>query len=335
MTDQTRIPLCIAGCGEYARTVLDDIHDMTDVVELYFASRDLLKAKAYSDDYGGSGYFGSYEEAALDPRIQAMYFLTPHDLHLENVKLAASHGKHVLLEKPIGRTISEGKAIIKTARDANIKLMIAENYRFLPTIEKCRELISQGLIGELRVVRTEHEGYDGDSVPGWRTELARSGGGRFIDGGVHNVDIMVALAGVPENVYAQVESPKVITDLEGEDGIMVMAKLPNNVTGLIHYSGGTPVNSTYNWAQITGTTGTLGFDPHGDEITLSTPTSETKIQVGSDKRGVRGMVKEFQDCIINNREPIMSGPEALKDLAVVLAAYQSAQEGTPVAVSIC
>ena len=47
------------------------------------------------------------------------------------------------------------------------------------------------------------------------------------------------------------------------------------------------------------------------------------------------MVKELQDCIINDRKPIMSGSEALKDLAVVLAAYQSAQEGTPVTVSIC
>ena len=335
MAKQTRIPLCIVGCGEYAKTVLDDIHDMTNVVELYFASRDLYKAETYSDDYGGSGHFGSYEEAALDTRIQAMYFLTPHDLHLENVKLAARHGKHVLLEKPIGRTISESKEIIKTACDANVKLMVAENYRFLPTIEKCKELISQGVIGELRVVRTEHEGYDADSVTGWRTELARSGGGRFIDGGVHNVDIMVTLAGVPESVYAQVESPKVITDLEGEDGIMVMAKLPNDVTGLIHYSGGTPVNNPYNWVQITGTTGTLGFDPHGDEITLYTPTSKAKIQVGPDKRGLRGMVKEFQNCIIDDREPIMPGPEALKDLAVVLAAYQSAQQGTPVPVSAC
>ena len=159
MTKQTRIPLCIVGCGGYAKIVLDNIHDMTDVVELYFASRDLYKAKTYSDDYGGSGYFGSYEEAAMDPRIQAMYFFTPHDLHLENVKLAACHGKHILLEKPIGRTISECEDVIKTACDANVKLMVAENFRFLPTIGKCKELISQGVIGELRVVRTEYEGY--------------------------------------------------------------------------------------------------------------------------------------------------------------------------------
>ena len=333
MTKQTRIPLCIVGCGGYAKIVLDNIHDMTDVVELYFASRDLYKAKTYSDDYGGSGYFGSYEEAAMDPRIQAMYFFTPHDLHLENVKLAACHGKHILLEKPIGRIISECEDIIKTACDANVKLMVAENFRFLPTIGKCKELISQGVIGELRVVRAEHEGYDTGSVAGWRTSIARSGGGRFIDGGVHYVDIMVALAGVPESVYALTESPKVIPDHEGEDGIMVMARLPNNVTGLIHYSGGTPVNKPYNWVQITGTTGTLGFHPHGGDITLYTSVCKAAIQVGSDRIGVRGMVKEFRNCIIDDRESIMSGPEALKDLAVVLAAYRSAQQGTPIAVS--
>ena len=333
MTKQTRIPLCFVGCGEYAREILDDIHDMTDMVELYFASRDLNKAKMYSDDYTGSGYFGSYEQAALDPRIEAMYFLTPHDLHLENVKLAARCGKHILLEKPIARTIPESEEIIETARDAKVKLMVAENFRFLPTVNKCRELISQGVIGKLRVVRAEHDGYFVGAITGWRTKIARTGGGRFIDVGVHLVDMMVLLAGVPESVYAQTEFPKVLPDHEGEDGIMVMLRLPNNVTGFIHYSGGTPVNKPYNWVQITGTTGTLGFDPHGDEITLYTPACKTKIQVGPDRRGVMGMVKEFQNCIIDDRESIMSGPEALKDVAVVLTAYRSAQQGIPLAVS--
>jgi len=147
------------------------------------------------------------------------------------------------------------------------------------------------------------------------------------------VDVMVALAGIPESVYALTEFPKILPDHEGEDGINVMARLPNNVTGLIHYSGVTPIDKPYDLIQITGTKGTLRFDPQGDKITLSTHESKSIIQVGQDKRGMKSMIKEFHDCITDNREPIMPGQDGLKDLAVVLAAYRSAQQGDPVSVS--
>ena len=158
-----KLTMCIVGCGGYARNVLGDIHDMTDEFEFYFASRDIEKAQQYSEDFGGVGAFGSYEEAASDPRIQSLYFFTPHDTHLGNVKLAASHGKHILIEKPIARTLDEAQEMVRIARDAGVKLMVAENYRFLLTVDKAQEIMSQGRIGdsfgELRQIELQAEGY--------------------------------------------------------------------------------------------------------------------------------------------------------------------------------
>ena len=71
MAKEYPLPLCIVGCGGYAKIVLDDIHDMTDVVQLYFASRNPDKAKKYNADYRGSGYFASYEEAAEEDEEEA------------------------------------------------------------------------------------------------------------------------------------------------------------------------------------------------------------------------------------------------------------------------
>ena len=309
--------------------VLDDIHDMTDVVDLYFASRDLDKARSYNETYGGSGYFGSYEDAVRDPRVQAMYFFTPHDLHLDGVRLAARHRKHVLLEKPIGRTIAEAREVIGAAADAGVTLMVAENFRFLPLVDKCKEMIAQGVIGDLRLVQVFHEGYDAGAIE-WRTSVARNGGGRFIDGGVHFVDIMLNVAGFPESVYAVIESPRVLPDHEGEDGIITTACLPKGVTGLVHYFGGTPVSEPFDWVKVTGSTGVLSFHPNASEMTLETREDKRTISVEPARRGVRGMVREFRDSIVAEREPIMSGREALNDLAVVLAAYRSAQLGTVV-----
>ena len=107
-------------------------------MELYFASRDLDRAKAYLEEFGGAGAFGSYEDAASDPRIDALYICTPHDLHLDHVRLAAKAKKHILLEKPIARTIEEARSIISAADDAGVKLMIAENYRFLAPVQEAK-----------------------------------------------------------------------------------------------------------------------------------------------------------------------------------------------------
>ena len=325
-----KLSLCIAGCGRYARSVLDDIRDdLDDEIDFFFADSDPQKARSYSETHRGVGYFGSYEDAAADPRVQAMYFLTPHDRHLDDATLAAQYRKHILMEKPIARTVKEATELIRAAEAGGVKLMVAENFRFLPTVDKAKELIAQGAIGELRSVQVRREGYDARAVE-WRASVARNGGGRLIDGGIHRIDILLNLGGFPESVYAILESPKVLPDHEGEDGIMIMARLPDGVTGTVHYSGGTSVAQPSDSVKVSGTTGVISFAPNGSELTVASRDRESTVQIEPAREGVKRMVREFRDCIRNDREPVMTGIEALKDLAVVLAAYESADRGAPV-----
>lgn len=327
-----KLSLCIVGCGGYAKSVLNDIRDMTDIVDFFFASREIEKAEAYCQQYGGVDYFGSYEDAATDPRVQAMYFFTPHDRHLENAKLAAQYGKHVLMEKPIARTISEATELIEIVGDAGVKLMIAENFRFDPAVAKAKELIDEGAVGDLRFVDVRSEGFDVDAV-GWRLDRERAGGGRFIDGGIHYVDVLRNLAGNPEQVYAAYHTPKLVPGIEGEDGITLTARFAGGLTGLIQYSSGTPVARKRDGVYITGTKGQLRFAPFGNEVTLETSSGAKVFLVEPAYRGVRRMLREFRDSVAEDREPVMSGQEALNDLAVVLAAYESAETEEVVSVT--
>jgi predicted dehydrogenase len=261
------LSMCVVGCGGYARSVLDAVAGMTDEFSLYFASRDEARAKQYCEEYGGSGYFGSYEDAASDPRIESMYFFTPHDLHLENARLAAENGKHVLMEKPIARTIAEAEELICAPHEADVRLMIAENYRFLPGVDRAKELMAAGEIGDLTAINIRHAGFYRPG--GWRRSQERTGGGVFIDGGIHPVDIMVNVGGFPERVSAQFPI-KIHMDSEGEDGIVMMARLPGGVVGSLTYSAATPTNRRDTWVSITGSKANLEFDPFGDEIIVST-----------------------------------------------------------------
>jgi len=124
-----KLSLCIVGCGRYADVVLNEISNMTEEFDFYFASRDLSKAKSFCERYSGADYFGSYDEALSDPRVQAAYFFTPHHVHLENAQLAARYKKHILVEKPIARTIEESQALVQTAQDAGVQLMADERLR--------------------------------------------------------------------------------------------------------------------------------------------------------------------------------------------------------------
>ena len=322
-----RLPLCIVGCGGYARSVLEEIHDMTDELELFFASRDLNKAREYCETYGGAGFFGSYEEAAADPRVHAMYFATPHHVHLENALLAARHFKHILMEKPIARTIGESSHMIRAAKDAGVKLMVAENCRFFPSIERAKQIITQGSIGALRLILIRVEGFEAPTD--WRASAELTGGGVFIDSGIHYVDILVNLVGFPERVYTA-RPPQVFHDVEGEDGLVMTAHLPGGCVGLVNVSDGTPIRANRRLIDITGTKGHLSFALAGTELTVETPESLRTIRLPAARRGVPGMVTEFRQSIQEDREPLMPGEEGLKDLAVVLGAYRSAEQGREV-----
>ena len=329
-----KLTMCIVGCGGYARNVLGDIHDMTDEFDFYFASRNIEKAQQYSEEFGGAGAFGSYEEAAADPRVQSLYFFTPHHTHLDNVKLAAENGKHILIEKPIARDLDEAQAMVKTARSAGVKLMVAENYRFLLTVDKAREIMSQGPIGdsfgELRQIELQAEGYSEPKE--WRRSAEMNGGGVFIDGGIHFVDIMLNLGGFPESVHA-IHPPQLFTDVEGEDGIVMTARLPGGVPAIINFSRSTPVREKPPMVHLTGTKGKLSFEPNGTSLSVETLMVRRTVRISAPRRGVRQMVAEFRKAIQEDREPIMSGHEAIRDLAIVLAAYESARTGQAVELS--
>ena len=325
-----KLAMCVIGCGGYAKTVLNDIYDMTDEFDLYFASRDINKAREYNELYGGAGFFGSYEEAVQDQRVDAVYIFTPHNVHLDNAGLAARNSKHILVEKPIARNLDETREMIDLARDAGVKLMTAENYRFLPAVKRCKDIIEAGNIGNVRLIQIQAEGY---SVPSaWRTSQEASGGGVFIDGGIHFVDIMMNLGGFPERLYAA-KPPQVYKDIDVEDGIVVTAHLPGGALGLINFSRATAVKGQRQWINVTGSKGHLSFTPYSDEIIFETTEVQRTIRLPEARRGVRGMVREFRDSIIEDREPVMNGQEGLRDLAIVLGAYESAERGTEVSIS--
>ena len=319
-----KFALCIVGCGQFARTFVQGLQSLRNEIDLYFASRDMERAQAYAAMFQGCGAFGSYEAAAADPRVEAMYLCTPHHLHQVHVAMAAQAGKHILVEKPIARTLEEGRAIIAAAQRAGITLMVAENYRFMAVVRQCKALIERGSIGSLRLVQLQEEA---PFQPGqWRSSRVLNGGGVFIDGGIHKVHLLRYLAGEPEHLYAA-SLPQALDQHEGEDGVVVMTRGAGGVVGVIHHAWTSSQRPTPPWVTVSGTKGRMYFEVGASWLRIEQGSRERTVQCAEDSSGLPSMVRAFRDSVRERQAPEMSGAEGLNDLAVVLKAYEAMEQG--------
>ena len=329
--------LCVIGCGAFAQTFAREMRSELADIDLYFASRDAERAANFATLLGGKDSFGSYESAAADPRVDAVYICTPHHLHLPHARLAADAGKHILLEKPLARTEAEAQSIIAVAAAGGVTLMVAENCRFMPPVRAVKEMADDGRLGEPRLFQL-HEQFP-FNLTGWRSDAELNGGGAFIDGGIHKASIMAYLAGSPSEIYAAAVPPQSDNQKEAEDGVVVMLRyaphspsLKTGMVGIINHSWSAGPHTPRPWASLAGSAASAVFDLGNCWIDTIDPSGRQRqwLNHGNDPWGIAAMVREFRQSIQEARPPTMTGEEGARDVALVQAAYASIRKAAPV-----
>ena len=319
--------LCIVGCGRFATFHARAARSLGADVRLSFASRDSGRAEAYRRQFGAAAAYGSYEAAAASPDVDALVICTPHHLHLAHARLAAEHGKAILVEKPIARTLAEADQLIAAARAAGVALMVAENFHFMPAFAAARALLRAGVIGSVRQALVSARGHR--EPGGWRARTANMGGGLLIDAGIHYVHALRDWAG-PVALVSAMAPPNLFRSLEGEDTALVLLRFEGGVVASLACSGGAPGLPTWQWATATGTAGSLGVDNRGRVLWARGPGGLRLRLFFRDRRGLVAQLREFVSAVRAGRPPAMVPESARDDLAVVLAAYRSIETGSSV-----
>jgi phthalate 4,5-cis-dihydrodiol dehydrogenase len=187
--------LGIAGLGQAAAAMLPEILAHPRVQLIAAADVRPEARDQFTRELEGRAY-AEVADLCADPDIDAVYVATPHQYHAPHTILAAEHGKHVLLEKPMALTLEDCDAMIAAAERHGVRLLVGRgSHGFDPPILKIREIVRGGELGRLGMVHTWHYG-DFLYRPRTPAELDTSqGGGVLFNQGPHQIDIVRVIGG--------------------------------------------------------------------------------------------------------------------------------------------
>jgi predicted dehydrogenase len=296
-----------------------------DVVAV--ASREAARAEAYARQWGIARAHGSYEALLEDPDVEAIYISLPNLLHTEWSIRALEAGKHVLCEKPMSRRAADVEEAFDAAERSDRLLMEAFMYRHHPQTRKLVELVHDGAIGTLQLVRAafSYSLYDVENVR-LRTDVE---GGSLMDVGCYCVSGSRLLAGEPERVYGE--------QLVGPTGVDVRfhatMRFPSGVVGQFDCGMVMPERDEL---EAIGDEASLFLD---DPWHCLNPVIEVRREEGTERIEIEeadpyGLeLENLSDAIRGVAPPLLGREDAVANAASIEALYRSADSGEAVAVA--
>jgi predicted dehydrogenase len=216
--------------------------------------------------YGFERATTDWREVVADPAVELFDNSGPNALHAEPTIAAAEHGKHVICEKPLGRTADEAYEIYARVAAAGVQHMCAFNYRFVPAVRLARQLVEAGDLGEIYHFRGSHL-QDWILDPAfervWRLNREEAGSGALGDIGSHVIDLARFLVGEISAVSGRLET--FIRDRPGgrvdvDDSFEALLDFERGARGVVAASRlAHGRKNALRW-EINGSKGSLAFD---------------------------------------------------------------------------
>jgi predicted dehydrogenase len=324
----------LIGCGEIGR-VHANAWLTLEKKAVVTAASDVVEASArdMAARVGSAEVFTDYRKLIDEADVQAVDICLPHHLHRDAIVYAARAGKHVICEKPLCLNLSEADEIAGAIRSGGVTMMCAHNQLFDPAVQRAREMLAEGALGEIFFARTcdcfRHT--KPHSEWGWRAQSKTMGGGCLIDTGYHPSYLLLNLVGKEPLEVSATSGRYFISTLDGEDSALVIVKFANGAMGevLTSWAWDWPDGS---WqfqligekGQLFGRGRKLLYKPIGwQPATLELPQNNN----------FAAELEHFADCLAAGRRPVNTNVEGTSVLKLILGAYQSMSEKRVVSVA--
>jgi D-xylose 1-dehydrogenase (NADP+, D-xylono-1,5-lactone-forming) len=289
------------------------------------ASRDAARAEAYATQHGIERAHGSYEALLDDPEVDAVYISLPNSMHVDWSVRALEAGKNVLCEKPLSRHPDEVERAFDAADRAGRLLMEAFMYRHNPQTRRLQDLVGEGAIGRLRLIRAAFSFPLADS-PDVRLDPALDGGG-LMDVGCYCVSGARLLAGEPVQVYAE----QVAATTGVDDVFTGSMRFSGDVLAEIDCGLALPMRDEL---EAIGEKGSIFLD---DPWHCRKPVLELRTPRGAEEIALEPVdsyrleLENISDAIRGRAEPLLGRDDAVGQARAIEALYRAAAEGVPVA----
>ena len=190
----TKLQLGIVGLGRAFTLMLPTLANDPRIQMVAATDPQPLACAQFERDFGVT-CDANFEALCANKKVQAIYIATPHQLHADQVEMAAAHGKHVMVEKPMALTLDECTRMIQACERANVVLMVGHSHSFNAPILKAKQLIQSGAFGQIRMMHALNY-TDFLYRPRRPEELStQAGGGVVFSQAAHQLDIVRLIGG--------------------------------------------------------------------------------------------------------------------------------------------
>lgn len=331
---ERKIKLGIIGAGRIGKLHAENIvKNFVDVEVKAIADIVADNVKDWAKNLGIKNVYTDYKEILSDPEIDAVIVCSSTDTHSPISIDAAQAGKHIFCEKPIDVELAKIQGVLDAVEKARVKFQVGFNRRFDHNFRAVRELVDQGKIGDVHIVKVTSRDPQPPSL-----DYVKVSGGLFLDMTIHDFDMVRFLTG-SEVVEVYANAAVLVDPAIGEAGdvdtALITLKFANGAVGVIDNSR----KAAYGYDQRVEVFGSKG----GITVANDTPSLavlSTEEGVLSDKPkyfflerykdSFVAEMQEFFESIKNDRQPSVSAIDGLKPVLIALAAQKSVQEGRPI-----
>ncbi|CTQ52766.1 Putative 4,5-dihydroxyphthalate dehydrogenase [Roseibium album] len=337
-----RMGLAIIGLGMASKPHALAIKDMSDRIDVrgVFA-RSEKSRNEFSNAYGFP-VVENIEALVIDPTVDALLLLTPPNARTEIISLFAGSGKHILCEKPLERTVDTATNIVETCENAGVRLGVVFQHRFRAASLKLSELIAAGDLGQIRVVRAD--------IPWWRDQAyyddpgrgtyERDGGGVLISQAVHTLDFMLSLIPPVTAVQALCATTS-FHQMEAEDFCASAFEFEGGVGSIVASTASFPGNGESlsldcDNASVSLKSGSLTInwrDGRIDQFGEEADTGGGADPMAFPYEWHKSLIGEFTEAVAENRDPLVTGRQALEVHRLIQALELSSKQGQRIALA--
>ncbi len=322
--------IAVVGAGAMARVHARSCLNLPEVEVTWVADEDGARAEALAAEVGARATT-RVEEAVGAADVDAIVIAVPTPSHRPVTELAATHGKHVFCEKPIARTVEDAEAMVAACRRSGVRLMIGHVVRFFPEYVRIHELVRDGAIGQVGLVRASRLNQTPGTQRPWYTDLERSGG-LIVDMMIHDLDTLRWYFGEVERLFAH--------------GLSYTPYQPRTdyALAVLRFTNGVIAHVEASWAharfrtaiEVAGEYGTIRHDSQVSaairlERTVPPEPGEGAYVLGSTltEGPYQVELRHFLACLRDGTPFLVEGEEAIRALELALAVLDSVRTGQP------